>query len=116
MLSGFIRQAQRTAKQTARKAALGLVGGLFALAGTSFLTLAAWLYLMTVTTALNAALILGAAYMGLELIFLALSAAKTGPSAHQKPAEPAEPKQDDMMSQVVTAFMTGVQAGQKARS
>lgn len=118
MLSGLINKARDSAARTARQAALGAGGLLFILVGLGFLTMAAWLFLITVTTPMNAALILGGTYFGIG--FILIGAGSYAGQQHRKVQEPelrtpaATPEQ--MVPQIVSAFLTGLAAGQKTRS
>ena len=67
MLSAVMQHLRGSARRAARTAMLGAGAAILLLIGLLFLTLAAWLYLVTVTTAMTAALILGAALAGLPI-------------------------------------------------
>ncbi|MFG6517949.1 phage holin family protein [Sulfitobacter sp. 1A13496] len=107
-MRGSLRRALRTAMLSAGAA-------LFLLIGLLFLTLAAWLYLITVATPLTAALILGAVYFGIGFLLLAM-AGSDSEAAAQKPREEehASPEHDGLKN-LVMAFLAGITAGQKAR-
>lgn len=117
MLNRVLQTAQASAAHTARTAALGLAGGLLLAVGAGFLTLAAWLVLLTVTTALNAAVILGAFFTGLGIIILVVASARQKPSQASQSHLSQDPKdEDDIVNQVVMTFLAGITAGRKARS
>lgn len=118
MLAGLIANIQITASRTAHTAVLGAGGVLALLIGLGFWTLAGWLYLTTVTTALNAAMIVGGIYTGLGLIVFAIMSFRSRhyrrlklerarlAAAHTPGAE---------IGSIATAFMGGFSAGSKAR-
>jgi len=117
MFARVIQTAQASAAHTARTAALGLAGGILLAVGAGFLTLAAWLTLLTVTTALTAAVILGCFFMGAGIMTLVIvSGRKKSPqTSGTKP--PHDPKdEEDIMNQVIMTFLAGITAGRKARS
>lgn len=119
MFDRFIDRAQDAASRTARKAALGLGAMLCLTVGIAFLTVAAWLFIISVTTALNAALIIGGAYSGVGLILIGVMSAKgaPGPQGRSNGSNASQtPANDDIGPKIVEAFMTGLRAGQKARS
>tara|TARA_R110000868_G_scaffold237132_4_gene491340 strand:- start:84209 stop:84577 length:369 start_codon:yes stop_codon:yes gene_type:complete len=77
--------------------------------GLGFLTVAAWIYLAQTHDALFAALVIGCAYFGLGLIFLALSArTRPVPMAHTTAAPPPAAAS---MTGLIAALMQGVGAG-----
>ncbi len=120
MLSGLIHQAQRKASRTARKAAFG-AGGLVCIGiGLGFMTAAAWLFLITVTTALSAALIIGGAYLGLGLVLIGVASSSGKGSSHADASRHAsKPAHEDpaiMVPQLINAFTSGLAAGQRTRS
>ena len=88
--------------------------------GLGFMTAAAWLFLITVTTALSAALIIGAAYLGLGLILIGVASSSDHGSERSHAAHLAKKRaQEDptvIMSQMIGAFTAGLAAGQKTRS
>ena len=105
---GSLRRALRTAMLSAGAA-------LFLLIGLLFLTLAAWLYLITVTTALTAALILGAVYFGVGFLLLAMAGSNRAPAAQAPRQEDPSATEHDGLKNLVMAFLAGITAGQKAR-
>ncbi|MFG6578825.1 phage holin family protein [Sulfitobacter sp. 1A13191] len=107
-LRGSLRRALRTAMLSA-----GAV--LFLLIGLLFLTLAAWLYLITVTTALTAALILGAVYFGMGFLLLAIAGSAGEAAAQPSRQEDSAASDHDGLKNLVMAFLAGITAGQKAR-
>lgn len=114
MFSLISQRIHHVATRTAQTAALG-AGAVFLLAiGLMFMTLAAWLYLVSVTTALIAALIMGAAYLGVGCLLLVIMSARS----RHKPAPPptVATTADSMLMQVITAFITGITAGRQSRS
>lgn len=98
-------------RRAARRTLLGGVGAALAAIGLSFLTLAAWLTLSELEGAVFAAIVLGAAYLGVGALVLAVAgsgnaAGRAAPAARQAEATPAN---------VVDAFLAGMAAGQSAR-
>ncbi|MEW9918006.1 hypothetical protein AB2B41_00185 [Marimonas sp. MJW-29] len=116
MFDRFIDRAQDAAARTARKAALGLGAVLCLTVGIAFLTVAAWLFITSVTTALNAALIIGGAYSGVGLILIGVMSAKGSAEPEGRSNASQTAAEDDIGPKIVEAFMTGLRAGQKARS
>lgn len=111
MLDTLKANIRHEAEQTARKAAFGFAGGLLLAAGIAFWTAAAWMFLLTLTTSLNTALIIGSVYAGGGLICLALAARRP-----VKPSKPAPAPKPASMDSLVAAFMTGLNAGARTRS
>lgn len=115
MLTSVMQHLRGSVRRAVRTAMLSAGAAIFLLIGLLFLTLAAWLYLITVTTTLTAALILGAAYFGVGFLMLAL-AGSDGSTARQAPQqeEPTSAEHDGLKN-LVMAFLAGITAGQKAR-
>ncbi|ATI41302.1 hypothetical protein CBW24_04315 [Pacificitalea manganoxidans] len=102
----------------AQKAVLGLLSLVSLLVGVVFLTIAAWIYLASVTNAVAASLIMGAIFVILALLLLIMSmrrgrryvmptaAPVTGPPV----AAPA-PMGIPGASPLANAFVIGLQAG-----
>ncbi len=97
-----IRTELRTA---ARRAGFSALGALFLVAGLGFLTTALWIALAATQGALTAALVIGALYLGLGFLLLAL-AARRNPSARKADQFPA----------LMEAFMVGLTAGTANRA
>ena len=118
MFDRIVHQAQDAAARTARKAVLGLGAVLCLAAGTAFLTAAAWLYLVSITTPLIAAAIIGGAYCGVGFVLLGVAAASGGSSKTPEPSHSsaAHAEGENMGPKIVEAFMTGLQAGRRART
>lgn len=116
MLSLLLAKAQDSAAHKARMAAVGLGASIALFVGFAFLTLAAWLFLISVTTALVAALILGCTFVGIGLITLSVmsSISKSRKRARQQAAAAAP--QDPGLAGLAAAFVTGMTAGAKVRS
>ena len=115
MLAGVMQHLRASVARAARTAMLSATGAFMLLIGLMFLTLAAWLYLVTVTTALTAALILGAAYLGVGFLLLAIAGSRdNSPSSRQPEADSGHPEHDGLKN-LVMAFLAGITAGQKAR-
>jgi len=114
MLNALMHNAQSAATRTAHTAVLGLAAGVLLTIGAGFLTLAAWLLLLTVTTALYAAVILGCVFIGAAMIVLgAMAIRKRTRKPHHAPVEAPR---EDIVNQLVMTFLAGITAGQKARS
>lgn len=75
------------AKHAARKAALSTGAAICLLIGAAFLTVAGWIALVELTSTLHAALILGALWVGVGFLLLAL--AQLRPRVKLPPAEAA---------------------------
>ncbi len=116
---GIIDTFRHEARTAVRSAALKSVGMLLMLVGLGFLTAALWLFIVTVATALMAAMVIGALYCGVGLILLSVasfrSRAHVAPHAAAAPAPgttaPAVP-----LVQLAEGFAMGMQAGRAARS
>ena len=99
---------KHTAKDTARRTAIGALGSVFVAIGVAMLTVSAWLALLLVTTPAIAALILGGAYLGVGLVILGLS----GPDrAHRPAAAHSTAPEPDPMARLATAFLQGMETG-----
>lgn len=114
MLAGLTQHLRGAVRRAARTAMLSATAALSLLIGLLFLTLAAWLYLVTVTTTTIAALILGAAYLGVGFLLLAIAGSE-GRSAPRHAEESHENAEHDGLKNLVLAFLGGITAGQKAR-
>ncbi|MEL6957518.1 MAG: hypothetical protein AAGL89_01035 [Pseudomonadota bacterium] len=97
-------------KLAAQRTALGGLSGLLLVVGTAFLTAAAYLYLREVADALFALTVIGGAYFGLGLIFLAIASAK----GEEEDDEDAPQPRDVGPADVVEAFFDGVSRGKRA--
>jgi archaellum biogenesis protein FlaJ (TadC family) len=97
-------------KHAAGTAGIGVVAALALSVGLVFWTLAAWLFLLTQTTPLLAAVILAAVYTGAGLIGLAVvSARKKQKVVHRPTVPPAT------VDNLMAAFISGVKAGAGTR-
>lgn len=114
MFDKVVHNAKQAAARTVRKTVIGLGAGLCLLAGAAFLTLAAWLFLITVTTTLNAALIIGGTYFGLGLILVGVASADSS-SDRQESQSAQQDSNDHVVPKLIAAFMTGLQAGRSTR-
>ena len=114
MLSHLVARARVQVEQTAQTAAIGLFACVALTVGLVFWTLAGWLFLLTVTTPLNAAVILGAVYTGVGLIGLAsVSMRRKKPVPQPAPVAPAP---EATFEGLMAAFMSGMNAGARTRS
>ena len=112
------------AAQSARTAAFGVGAFLCLAVGGIFLASAAWLFLLTVTTAIVACLIIGGAFFGIGLIMfsLMLLRIRTQKRLKYEAALQARAAQSTHMAGgiggllgLITAFINGMNAGKKAR-
>lgn len=111
MLEQLVSKARAQAEQTAQTAAIGLFACVALAVGLAFWTLAGWLLLVTVTSPANAAVILGAVYSGAGIIALAVISTR-----RKKPVPQPAPKPDASLESLLSAFMTGLNAGARTRS
>ncbi len=111
---------QEAARRKAQTAAIGLGAAIAMAVGMGFLTAAAWLYLVSVTTPLSAALILGGMFFGIGLMTLAMLSDRRRSHARNRAAKAAERSavsgDDGDLTRLVMVFLAGIKAGQKARS
>ena len=115
MLSSVMQHLRGSLLRALRTAMLSAGAALFLLIGLLFLTLAAWLYLITVTTTLTAALILGAVYFGMGFLLLAIAGSDGEAAAQPSRQEDSAASDHDGLKNLVMAFLAGITAGQKAR-
>ena len=100
---------KQSAAKTAKRSALGLLGGLIMAFGVAFLTVAAWIAISISADPFTAALIIGSVYTGVGLIILAFALSK-------KPhARPSTPPQTANYGAVVESFINGFAAGSTVR-
>ncbi|MFT6090068.1 hypothetical protein [Sulfitobacter sp.] len=71
MLDVIVDKVAQRATETAQTAAIGLGAGICLLVGSVFLAAAAWIFLLTITTALTACLIMGGVFFGAGLVMFA---------------------------------------------
>lgn len=118
MLDGLVDKAQDAAARTGRKAAIGLGAALCLAVGLAFWTFAGWLFLVSVTTPLNAALIVGGVYSGAGLVMIGTlsSGEKQSNPEPQARSEGPGTADENMGPKIVEAFMNGLQAGRRVRS
>jgi len=107
----MLARLQASLRQTLRRTAFGVAGGLFLILGIGFLTAAVWLTLAIAHGGLFASVILGLVFCGVGLVFLALSARKPAqapaPIAVATPTAAKAPLEADLMA----AFLGGLDAG-----
>ncbi len=124
MLDQLTDKVANKAAETAQTAALGLGASLCLVIGSAFLTGALWLFLLTVTTALFACLILGGIFAGVGLILVAVISAKSRSRKRKKHEEMLryQSQQKEKLSNgldgipgIIAAFINGLNAGKKAR-
>lgn len=104
-------------RATARTASLGVLGLVFALVGIGFLTVALWLFVVTVGSALIAAVIIGALYCAVGCLLLAIAASRSRAQERAKrlAAAQAAPDARSPFVQMAEGFAIGLQAGRSAR-
>ena len=105
------------AANTAKRTAFGFAAGLCLLVGLVFMTIAAWIALVSIADALTAALVLGAVFIGLGLIFLAfaLTRRSESPVYHEAFKARAEEPSKVGANSIIGAFFEGLGAGLTAR-
>lgn len=118
MFDGLVDKVQDAAARSGCKAAIGLDAVICLSVGLAFLPFAAWLVLVSVTTPINAPLIIGGVYSGIALIMIgALNAdgdtVSSEPSRH---AHQCERTDVNMGPKIVEAFTNGLHAGWRLRS
>jgi len=84
--------------------------------GLGFLTVATWLYISSVASPMAAALTLGGAYLTLGIVVLAIIAVRQREARIREEKVATEAAAGVDMVGLVSAFMTGLTAGSKARS
>ena len=114
MLGQFVSRAEAKASHVARSAAIGLGAGIAMCIGLFFWTLAAWLFLLTVTAPMVAALIIGCIYSGGGLIGFAIISSRS----RKPPPAPLQSKPEPQvgLDGLVDAFIKGAQAGSRVKS
>ncbi len=115
MLAGVMQHLRGSVIRAARTAMLSVGAAIMLFIGLLFLTLAAWLFLVTIASALTAALILGALYFGIGFLMLALASPRDGAAPSRPAASSPNPPEHDGAKSLVMAFLAGITAGQKAR-
>lgn len=113
MFDTLIWRARAKARRTAKMAAIGLGASIALAIGLAFWTAAGWFFLLTLTTPLNAAVIMAAIWTGAGLIGFAITAA-----LGDKPSTPATPPPQTAptIESLIAAFVSGMTAGSKTRS
>jgi len=116
----MLSSLKQTAKQTAQKTALSTGAVIAFLAGAGFLTSAIWISLAGVYDPLTASLIVGAGYVGIGLVLIAIASSIGNGTSHSHDASeplrvagnPAPPESN--LPPLAQAFMFGLDAGFKA--
>ena len=123
MLQQFVSTLKDDARAAARAAAFSSLGAVFTLIGLGFLTVALWLLLASMESALFAATVIGALYCAAGFTFLALGLSsrrtasersfefKSSSQAINAASAPREP-----FVQMAEGFAMGMQAGRSART
>lgn len=117
-MHAFLTSLRADLREAARSATLGVLGTVLVLVGLAFLTVALWLYLVTVGSALLAALIIGALYCAVGFILLALASSRGRARAEAERLAAAAPPPPDTRApfvQLAEGFAIGMQAGRSAR-
>lgn len=102
------------AERAANTAAIGFGAGLALAIGIAFWTAAGWMFLITLTTPLNAAVMLGAFFSGAGIIGFGIIAARRRRRVVRARKAPPPPPAADMGG-LLAAFMTGLSAGSRER-
>ena len=116
MLEHLGRRLKLNVARAAQTTALSAMAGISMAIGLGFLTVATWFYITSVASPTVAALTLGAAYFALGLIVLAITAVRQREARIREEKIATETAADVDMVGLVSAFMTGLAAGSKARS
>lgn len=100
-----------------RKAGIVSASAVLASVGIAFLTVAAWIYLVELDSALFAATIIGLVYLGLGGLLLAIGLAGRSPRRPvAPPAHAMQPPTELTPAQlVVVSFMQGLEQGRKTK-
>ncbi|WP_010140268.1 phage holin family protein [Oceanicola sp. S124] len=98
------------------RAGWSLAGITLILPGLAFLTAALWLLLSELRDALFAAGVIGALYLGLGLICLAMARRRPRIPLPPRHAVPPPPLAGGLAAELVAALMQGVTAGMAARA
>ncbi|MEQ6249289.1 hypothetical protein ABMC89_10405 [Sulfitobacter sp. HNIBRBA3233] len=115
MLDRLLAHASHRASHAAGSAAIGLGAGILLFVGLGFWTAAGWIFLISVTTALNAALIMGSVFFGAALIGFAIVAIRRRNERIRNSHSSARQKAMSI-EQIILAFVTGMTAGSRTRS
>jgi hypothetical protein len=124
MLNVLLDRVALRATETAQTAAIGLGAGICLMVGSVFLAVAAWLFLLTITTALTACLIMGGLFFGVGLVMMAAMNIRSRHLQRKRAAEllrlEAErramgPTGIEGIVGIVVALINGFNAGKKTR-
>ncbi len=102
---------KKKATQTAKRAGLLTGGAILCVVGVGFFTLAVWFYLLTVLSALQAALTIGAGYFGVGLLMIGVGS-KRSHRAEPLLRDPEPARQPDVPP-LLQALLFGIEAGSK---
>lgn len=111
-------------KETAHTAAIGLGAFLCLVIGSLFLTVAAWLFLLTFTTTLVACLIIGSTFFGIGLILVFAMSIRSAARKRLKQRlqmEAAAAQKAQLsggaggIAAIIVAFINGMNAGRGTR-
>ncbi len=115
MFDDLQSRVKSSAARAGRTAAIGLSAALSLCVGLAFLTLSAWMFLVSVTEPMIAALIIGGFYTGGSIVALALLASG-GEKTKPRETTPPPASQEEPLPPLAEAFIIGLRAGAKSRS
>ncbi len=124
MLNALTDKVSQRAAETAQTAAIGLGAGLCLLIGSIFLAAAGWIFLLTITTALLACLIMGGVFFGTGLVMVAVVSIRSRNLKRKREAEllriQAQQRAHPFggvegIAALVIALINGFKAGKKTR-
>lgn len=105
---------ERKVEAAARKAALFSAGALLASVGVAFLTVAAWLVLVELKSAIFAALVIGVVYFGTALVVFAVgSSGSRSASTHQ--AQHQDLNGLSPLQLMAVSFLQGLEQGARSK-
>lgn len=105
----MFHRLEQKIEHAVRRTAFGLAASVCMAIGLAFLTVAAWIWLVAIAGALEAALIIGAIYMGVGFILLALAARRPPQRRYVAPDVPPMPD-------LASAFAQGLGRGMSLRN
>ncbi|MCX8228011.1 MAG: hypothetical protein OTI35_18230 [Sulfitobacter sp.] len=124
MLNAVTEKVAQRAAETAQTAAIGLGAGLCLLVGSVFLAAAGWIFLLSITTALLACLIMGGVFFGAGLVMVAVVSIRSRNLKRKREAEllriQAQQRAQPFggvegIAALVIALINGFKAGKKTR-
>lgn len=124
MLGLITDRLAEKATYTAQTAAIGLGAFLCLVVGSIFLTIAGWLFLLTLTTPLTASVILGSLFFGIGLLLFVVISIRSSirkREKHRRMLQAQAAQQAQLsgglggLAGVIAAFINGVNEGRRAR-